>query len=98
MQKAADLGYNEIVITGSPEYYKKYGFESASKYNIFYEGTNTEDESPFFMIRILNKEKFNITKGVYTDPSCYNIDELELAEFDKKFPPKIKEKRLGQLE
>lgn len=98
MQKAKELGFNEIVITGNPDYYRKYGFESASKYNIFYEGMNTSEEIPFFMICILNKEKFNLTDGFYSDPECYNINEKELEEFDKKFPFKIKEKREGQLE
>lgn len=98
MQKAKELGFNEIVITGNPEYYRKYGFESASKYNIFYEGMDKSEESPFFMICILNREKFNHTGGFYSDPECYNVDEKELEEFDKKFPLKIKEKREGQLE
>lgn len=97
MKKAEELGYNEIVITGNPEYYKKYGFESASKYNIFYEGMDKNEEFPFFMIYIFNKEKFNITEGIYSDPKCYNVDEKELEKFDKKFPFKKKERREGQL-
>lgn len=36
MNRAKEMGFNEILITGNPNYYKKYGFESASKYNIFY--------------------------------------------------------------
>lgn len=98
MQKAKELGFNEIVITGNPEYYRKYGFESASKYNIFYEGMDKSEELPFFMICILNRKKFNHTEGFYSDPECYNVDERELEEFDKKFPFKIKERREGQLE
>lgn len=35
MNRAKEMGFNEILITGNPNYYKKYGFESASKYNIF---------------------------------------------------------------
>ena len=98
MNKAKELGFDEIVITGNPNYYKKYGFESASKHNIFYEGIDKKEEAPFFMICILNEEKFNIATGVYSDPECYNVDKKELEEFDKKFPFKIKEKREGQLE
>lgn len=98
MQKAKELGFNEIVITGNPEYYRKYGFESASKYNIFYEGMDKSEELPFFMICILNREKFKYAGGVYSDLECYNVDEKELEEFDKKFPFKIKERREGQLE
>ena len=38
-------------------YYKKYGFESASKYGIYYEGMSKDDETPFFMIKVLNNNK-----------------------------------------
>lgn len=92
------MGFNEILITGNPNYYKKYGFESASKYNIFYEGMPEDSEFPCFMICILNKEKYDILGGIYSDPKCYDIDEAKLEEFDKKFPYKIKEKRAGQLQ
>lgn len=46
----------------------------------------------------MNREKFEYAGGVYSDPECYNVDEKELEEFDKKFPFKIKERREGQLE
>lgn len=98
MDKAKTLGYSEILITGNPDYYKKYGFESASKYNIYYDGMPKDEEAPFFMICILNKDKFNIKGGIYSGPECYNVDMNELEEFDKKFPYKVKEKREGQLE
>jgi len=97
MNLAQKLGYNEIVITGNPEYYKRFGFESASKYNIHYEGMDLKDEASFFMIKIFNKDKYNIKFGIYSDPKCYSVDEKELEEFDKKFPNKTKEKREGQL-
>lgn len=99
MQKAKELGYNEIVITGNPDYYKKYGFQSASKYEIYYEGVDKNEELPVFMVCVLNNEHNDIPKGIYSDPKCYlEIDENELEEFDKKFPYKLKEKREGQLE
>ena len=98
MNRAKEMGFNEILITGNPNYYKKYGFESASKYNIFYEGVPEDSEFPCFMICILNKEKYDILGGIYSDPKCYDIDEAKLEEFDKKFPYKIKEKRAGQLQ
>ena len=34
MDKAKSLGYNEIIISGNEEYYKKYGFVKASLYDI----------------------------------------------------------------
>lgn len=96
INKSKLLGYDAIIITGNPDYYQKYGFVSASKYEIYYEGMEKE-ETPFFMIKILDENKVKELKGIYSDPKCYNIDELELIEFDKLFPKKQKEKRENQL-
>lgn len=98
MEKAKELGYSAIIITGNPDYYKRFGFVSASNYNIYYEGNNALDDAPYFMICILDEETFKIKGGYYKDPSCYNVSEEEVRDFDKKFPPKKKEKRPGQLE
>lgn len=98
IEKAKKLGFDAIVITGNPNYYKKFGFESCSKYKIYYEGLDKNEEAPFFMIKILNDNNIENLKGIYSDPDCYKADEKELEEFDKKFPFKIKEKIEGQIE
>lgn len=98
IEKAKELGYDAIVIMGNPNYYKKFGFESCSKYKIYYEGLDKNEEAPFFMIKILNDNNIENLKGIYSDPDCYKADEKELEEFDKKFPFKIKEKIEGQIE
>lgn len=98
IEKAKELGFDAIVITGNPNYYKKFGFESCSKYKIYYEGLDKNEEAPFFMIKILNDNNIENLKGIYSDPDCYKADEKELEEFDKKFPFKIKEKIEGQIE
>ena len=92
IEKAKELGFDAIVIMGNPNYYKKFGFESCSKYKIYYEGIDKNEEVPFFMIKILNDNNIENLKGIYSDPDCYKADEKELEEFDKKFPFKIKEK------
>lgn len=97
LELAKMLGYPCVVITGNPDYYKKFGFVSASKYNIFYEGTDVSDEAPYFMIKVLNENEMSEYEGTYSDPDCFNIDEKELNEFDKSFPDKIKEVKEGQL-
>lgn len=92
IEKAKELGFDAIVIMGNPNYYKKFGFESCSKYKIYYEGLDKNEEAPFFMIKILNDNNIENLKGIYSAPDCYKADEKELEEFDKKFPFKIKEK------
>lgn len=50
-------------------------------------------------IKILNKDKFDIKEGIYTDPEVYtNIDNKDLEIFDKNFLHKEKLKIEGQLE
>ena len=98
IEKAKELGFDAIVIMGNPNYYKKFGFESCSKYKIYYEEIDKKEETPFFMIKILNDNNIENLKGIYSAPDCYKADEKELEEFDKKFPFKIKEKIEGQIE
>ena len=98
LEKAAELGYPAVVITGNPEYYSRFGFESASKYGIFYEGMNQQEEFPFFMVKFLRDAAVGTIHGVYSDPPCYFADADLVEAFDRKFPQKKKEKRPGQLE
>lgn len=50
-------------------------------------------------IKILNKDKFDIKEGIYTDSEVYtNIDNKDLEMFDKNFPHKEQLKLEGQLE
>lgn len=97
MNVAKDLGYPSIVITGNPDYYHKYGFESCSRYHIYYEGMDRNDDAPFFMIKVLDECNIQHLRGIYRDPSCYMVEEKDLEVFDQLFPQKIKEKREGQL-
>lgn len=95
---AWERGIPLVALTGSPEYYKRFGFESASKHGIFYDGLPKDEESPFFMVKIIHKEASEDIKGIYKEPKIYFVDKDEVEEFDKSFPEKVKEKREGQLE
>lgn len=95
LDMAKKKGYGAVVITGNPDYYHRFGFESASKYQIYYDGMDRKEEAPFFMIKFLDA-KCRIS-GVYQDPDCYMVNEADVDEFDKQFPEKLKEKREGQL-
>lgn len=97
LKLAKEKGYPFVVITGNPEYYHRFGFESCSKYNIHLEGMDKNDEASFFMIRVFNKEVLNEYKGIYYDPEIYKVEKNELIEFEKNFPYKEKEIREGQF-
>lgn len=98
LEKAKQMGYPAVVITGNPAYYNRLGFESASKYEIYYEEMDRSEEAAFFMVKVLNSHEIKTLKGAYSDPKCYFVDREEFEAFDKAFPPKVKEVRPGQLE
>ncbi len=97
LERAKELGYPAVVISGSPAYYGRFGFESGSKHGIFHEGADRSEEAPFFMVKILDDRAAKALKGTYSDPPVYTTDSAALEEFDRSFPPKKKEKRPGQL-
>lgn len=98
LDKAKQMGYPAVVITGNPEYYSRFGFESASRYGIYYDGVPRTEEASFFMIKVLDSHSMELLKGTYYDPKCYFVEEEELEAFDRAFPPKVKEVRPGQLQ
>ncbi len=97
LEKAAAMGYPAVVITGSPDYYSKFGFEQAALYGIVHAGLATEEEAPFFMVKVLDAQAKKDLAGVYQDPACYLVTDEEAEAFDSAFPPKVKEVRPGQL-
>lgn len=97
LEKAREMGYPTVVITGSPEYYSRFGFEPAARHGICMKGLDPSVDAPFFMVKVLDTERAAALRGVHADPACYEVNERELEEFDRQFPPKVKEKRPGQL-
>ena len=103
LKLAEDMNIPFIFVIGDEEYYSRFGFESASKYNIYLEGTDTEDENPFFMIRILNGNEniiknLDFDKGIFYNPKVFDVDEKNVDEFDKNFEYKEKKVLEGQLD
>lgn len=96
LEIAKKLNYDLVLITGNPDYYKKYGFVLSSTYNIYYEGLENE-ESPFFMVKVLNEKNITKYEGIYSDLEIFNVTEEEVSDFDKNFPPKEKLVLSGQL-
>lgn len=84
--KAAELGYDTVVIFGSPSNYISRGFKSCKKYNVSLNG--------YFPTAMLVKElKENALDGRswnFAESSAFEIDENAAEEFDKTFEPKEK--------
>ena len=86
-----------VFVVGDENYYKRFGFESASKYNLFLEGTDRDDECPFFMIKIFDMDEINCKDGTFLNPDVFNVCESDVDEFDEKFEYKQKKVQKGQL-
>ncbi|WP_325192630.1 GNAT family N-acetyltransferase [Methanobrevibacter ruminantium] len=103
LKLAEDMNIPFIFVIGDEEYYSRFGFESASKYNIYLEETDTEDENPFFMIKILNGNENTLKnrdydKGIFYNPEVFDVDEKRVDEFDENFEYKEKKVLEGQLD
>ncbi|AWI05682.1 GNAT family N-acetyltransferase [Clostridium drakei] len=84
---ARTLGYKAIVIFGNHNYYHRFGFENAEKYNIQTAwGANIEA----FMVLELYKDSLKGISGKYYEDSVFEVDDEELNLFEKQFPYKEK--------
>lgn len=86
-----------VFVVGDENYYKRFGFESASKYDLHFEGTDIKEECPFFMIKIFDREKLPSKPAIFSNPDVFDVDESDVDEFDKKFEYKQKMVQEGQL-
>ncbi|MDA1477333.1 GNAT family N-acetyltransferase [Bacillus changyiensis] len=82
IEAAKALGHRGIVIFGNPNYYHRFGFENAMKYNIqTAEGTNLEE----FMVLELYEGSLTGIHGKFYADSVFSVDQEELANFEKQF-------------
>lgn len=97
LNHATKLGYGAVIISGSPEYYNRFGFVEAKTKNIYYANTNRDDDLPYFMVKELKEDYLNGIVGTYSDPSGYFVSDEDVEEFDLQFPYKEKLKLPTQL-
>ena len=88
--KANELGYKAILITGNKNYYNPLGFISASRHKIYLPGLSEQNESSFFMAKELEEGYLIMHSGVYDFDKCFKADAEDLEDFEKKFPAKVK--------
>lgn len=86
-QKAAELGYDVIVIFGNPDNYVSRGFVSCKRHNICLEG----GRFPFAMlVKELRLGTLDGRTWYYHESPVYDIDDAMAEEFDKQFQPREK--------
>ena len=97
LEQAAALGCGAVCFEGNIDFYGKSGFTFASQYGIRYHGLPEGADASFFLCKELIPGYLNGITGEYKTPQGYFVDEAEAGEFDKQFPPKVKETLPGQL-
>ena len=94
---AEELGYTAVFITGNPDFYHRFGFVTAFDYDIHLKGESEDDRAEYFMVKLLKPNALDGISGVFEFDECFEVDQKQLEEYDKQFPPKVKEKLPGQL-
>ena len=97
LEKASALGYGAVLFEGNIDFYGKSGFDYASKFGIRYHDLPEDADSSFFLCKELKPGYLDGITGVYQTPQGYYVDDSDVEEFDKNFPPKEKLKLPGQI-
>ena len=97
LEKATELGYGAVLFEGNIGFYGKSGFTYARTFGIRYHDLPEDADDSFFLCRELIPGYLDGITGVYQTPRGYYVDDSDVEEFDKGFPPKQKLKLPGQI-
>lgn len=83
-----------LAITGDLGLYGRFGFVKGKEIGVRY----AEDpEADYFLVKELQPGALAGITASYRDPAGYIVSPEEAEQFDRTFPPKVKEVRPGQL-
>lgn len=94
-QQAAALGWDVIVIFGSPANYVGLGFKSCRRFNVCLENGRFPSA---MLVKELREGALDGQKWVYRDSPVMHIDEEEARRYDDALEPMAKEYRPSQEE
>lgn len=97
LEKAANMGVGAVCMEGNIAFYGTCGFSVASTHGIHYHAEPRSEEVPYFLLRELKEGFLDGVSGVYHTPKGYFVDDADVEEFDKTFPPKEKRRLPTQL-
>ncbi len=92
-EKAIQLGYDTVVILGSPNNYICYGFKNAIRYNVSFPDGSVPTG---LLVKELVPNALEHKKWTFHASEAHHIDEYKFEEFDKKFKPMKKEYKPSQ--
>lgn len=90
LEKAKEYGCGALCFEGNIDFYGKSGFTFASNFGIRYHGLPEGEDASFFLCKELIEGYLDGITGEYATPNAYFVNEDEVEEFDKAFPPKEK--------
>ena len=97
LRRASAMGFGAVLFEGNIDFYGKSGFDYASRFGIRYHDLPEDADASFFLCRELIPGYLDGITGVYQTPKGYYVDDAEVAQFDRAFPPKQKLKLPGQI-
>ena len=97
LQKAAGLGFGAVLFEGNIAFYGKSGFDYAEKFGIRYHDLPEGADASFFLCKELIPGYLSGVIGVDQTPQGYYVDDSDVEEFDKAFPPREKLRLPGQI-
>ena len=92
-RRAAELGWDVVVIFGSPANYVSCGFQSCKKFSVCLEGGKFPSA---MMVKELREGALAGRKWVYRDSPVMAIDEEEARRYDDTLAPMAREYRPSQ--
>ena len=97
LEKASEAGFGAVLFEGNIDFYGKSGFDYAGKFGIRCHDLPEDADASFFLCKELTPGYLDDITGVYQTPQGYYVDDHDVDEFDKVFPPKEKLKLPGQI-
>ena len=97
LEKATAMGFGAVLFEGNIGFYGHSGFTYARNFGIRYHDLPEGADDSFFLCKELIPGYLNGITGVYQTPRGYYVDDADVEEFDKDFPPKKKLRLPGQI-
>ena len=97
LEKATAMGFGAVLFEGNIGFYGHSGFTYARNFGIRYHDLPEGADDSFFLCRELIPGYLDNVTGVYQTPKGYYVDDADVEEFDKGFPPKVKLRLPGQI-
>ena len=97
LEKATAMGFGAVLFEGNIGFYGKCGFSYSRNFGIRYHDLPEGADDSFFLCKELIPGYLDGITGVYQTPPGYYVDDADVEEFDKGFPPKVKLRLPGQI-